>query len=466
MLFSGITFLYYFLPLFLLVYFLTPKQFRNGVLLTASLIFYAWKEPQNVIWLILLALAGYGFGLGLAWLRGSRQSRRLLVLSVCICAAPLVFFKYADFFISGFHAVTGWPLPYISQTLPAGISFYTFQMIGYLADVYRGEAAAQKNPVRFAAYAAMFPQLIAGPIVRYTDIALQLSCRTFGFDRAASGIERFVVGLAKKVLLADVLGELCAKFQASDDRSVLFYWLYAAAFTLRIYFDFSGYSDMAIGLGRLLGFDFKENFNYPYISRSITEFWRRWHISLGSWFRDYVYIPLGGNRVSLGRWLGNVSLVWILTGFWHGASWNFIVWGLFFALLLIAEKCFLRKYLERHPIVSHLYVLFFVIVGFVIFQAGDLGEAVRYLRAMFGAGGLSLVSEEFLYAIRSYGMVLLLAAAASTPLGKAVLASVKRKEKGEQLIHLAEPAAAAVLLLLSTAYLVDGSFSPFLYFRF
>ena len=212
--------------------------------------------------------------------------------------------------------------------------------------------------------------------------------------------------------------------------------------------------------------DFKENFNYPYISRSITEFWRRWHISLGSWFRDYVYIPLGGNRVSLGRWLGNVSLVWILTGFWHGASWNFIVWGLFFALLLIAEKCFLRKYLERHPIVSHLYVLFFVIVGFVIFQAVDLGEAVRYLRAMFGAGGLSLVSEEFLYAIRSYGMVLLLAAAASTPLGKAVLASVKRKEKGEQLIHLAEPAAAAVLLLLSTAYLVDGSFSPFLYFRF
>ena len=313
---------------------------------------------------------------------------------------------------------------------------------------------------------ALFPQLIAGPIVRYSDIAAQLESRTHSFSNVALGTRRFILGLAKKVLIANALGELCDIFKESNDKSVLFFWLYAIAFTLHIYFDFSGYSDMAIGLGKIFGFDFLENFDYPYISGSITEFWRRWHMSLGSWFRDYVYIPLGGNRVSKARWFLNIFIVWMLTGFWHGAAWNFIVWGLFFAILLIIEKLWLLKPLKKSKVLSHIYVMFFVIISFVIFNAADMKEVFSYIGGMFGAGGIPFISEEWLYYLRSYGVVLIVAIIGATPLVKKLVLSVKKKSTGEKIMNIAEPIMLVALLLVITAYLVDGSFNPFLYFRF
>ena len=344
MLFSSITFLYYFLPLTIGLYFLFPKCLKNMVLLLSSLLFYAWGEPKYILLMGSSIVLGYGFGLLVEKYRGKKLGQAFCILSVIISLSFLVYFKYVDFFITNFNAITGLNIPLLKVVLPIGISFYTFQMISYIVDIYRGEAA-QKNIIYMAAYIAMFPQLIAGPIVRYSDIAKQLETRTHSWDMAAEGIRRFVIGLAKKVLLANQLGELCNVFRGSDEKSVLFYWLYAFAFGLHIYFDFSGYSDMAIGLGKIFGFRFLENFNYPYISASITEFWRRWHISLGSWFRDYVYISLGGNRVKRGRQFFNILMVWMLTGFWHGAAWNFIVCGLFFAILIMIEKVWLLKYL-------------------------------------------------------------------------------------------------------------------------
>ena len=378
----------------------------------------------------------------------------------------LGYFKYADFFIANFNAATGLSVPLLKIALPIGISFYTFQILSYTVDVYRGEVKAQRNYISLAAYVALFPQLIAGPIVRYSDIAAQLESRTHSFSNVALGTRRFILGLAKKVLIANALGELCDIFKESNDKSVLFFWLYAIAFTLHIYFDFSGYSDMAIGLGKIFGFDFLENFDYPYISGSITEFWRRWHMSLGSWFRDYVYIPLGGNRVSKARWFLNIFIVWMLTGFWHGAAWNFIVWGLFFAILLIIEKLWLLKPLKKSKVLSHIYVMFFVIISFVIFNAADMKEAFSYIGGMFGAGGIPFISEEWLYYLRSYGVVLIVAIIGATPLVKKLVLSVKKKSTGEKIMNIAEPIMLVALLLVITAYLVDGSFNPFLYFRF
>ena len=340
MLFSSVPFLYYFLPLVLAVYFLTPARFRNAVLLLASLIFYAWGEPKYVLLMLASILSGYGFGLLQERYRGQKGAKLVCGLSVAVSLSFLLYFKYADFFLENFNAATGLGVPLLRIALPIGISFYTFQIISYTVDVYRGEPA-QKNLIHLAAYVAMFPQLIAGPIVRYSDIAQQLEHRSHSTALAAEGVRRFLIGLGKKILIANQLGELCSVFRASDEKSVLFYWLYAVAFALHIYFDFSGYSDMAIGLGKVFGFHFLENFNYPYISASITEFWRRWHMSLGTWFRDYVYIPLGGNRVGRARQLLNILVVWMLTGFWHGAAWNFVVWGLMFAVLLIMEKLWL-----------------------------------------------------------------------------------------------------------------------------
>ena len=373
MLFSSIPFLYYFLPLVLAVYFLTPARFRNAVLLLASLIFYAWGEPKYVLLMLASILSGYGFGLLQERYRGQKGAKLVCGLSVAVSLSFLLYFKYADFFLENFNAATGLGVPLLRIALPIGISFYTFQIISYTVDVYRGEPA-QKNLIHLAAYVAMFPQLIAGPIVRYSDIAQQLEHRSHSTALAAEGVRRFLIGLGKKILIANQLGELCSVFRASDEKSVLFYWLYAVAFALHIYFDFSGYSDMAIGLGKVFGFHFLENFNYPYISASITEFWRRWHISLGTWFRDYVYIPLGGNRVGRARQLLNILVVWMLTGFWHGAAWNFVVWGLMFAVLLIMEKLWLLKPLSKCRPLAHLYVVFFVVISFVIFNA----ENMRY----------------------------------------------------------------------------------------
>ena len=465
MLFSSISFLYYFLPLTLVFYFAVPPRFRNAVLLLTSLLFYGWGEPKYVLLMGLSVLSGYGSGLFLEKYRGGRAGKTGCVISVGISLSFLLYFKYADFFIENFNKVTGAELPLLRLALPVGISFYTFQIISYTVDVYRGEPA-QRNPVRLAVYVVMFPQLVAGPIVRYSDLAGQLADREHSWQGAAWGIRRFVTGLAKKILLANQLGELCGAFRASEEKSVLFYWMYAVAFTLQIYFDFSGYSDMAIGLGRVFGFHFLENFNYPYISASITEFWRRWHISLGTWFRDYVYIPLGGNRRGRGRQLMNILLVWMLTGFWHGAAWNYILWGLCFAALLTAEKLWLLERLEKSRLLSRIYTLFFVMAGFVVFHAQNLGQAVSDLAGLAGAGGIPLVSAEAVYCLRSFGVVLAAGGIGATPAVRVFVRKISENAAGKRVLGLMEPVALAALMLVMTAYLVDGSFNPFLYFRF
>ena len=465
MLFSSIPFLYYFLPLVLAVYFLTPARFRNAVLLLASLIFYAWGEPKYVLLMLASILSGYGFGLLQERYRGQKGAKLVCGLSVAVSLSFLLYFKYADFFLENFNAATGLGVPLLRIALPIGISFYTFQIISYTVDVYRGEPA-QKNLIYLAAYVAMFPQLIAGPIVRYSDIAQQLEHRSHSTALAAEGVRRFLIGLGKKILIANQLGELCSVFLASDEKSVLFYWLYAVAFALHIYFDFSGYSDMAIGLGKVFGFHFLENFNYPYISASITEFWRRWHMSLGTWFRDYVYIPLGGNRVGRARQLLNILVVWMLTGFWHGAAWNFVVWGLMFAVLLIMEKLWLLKPLSKCRPLAHLYVVFFVVISFVIFNAENMGQALSDIGGLFGAGGIPLVSAEAVYCLRSFALVLILAVFGATPLLRNGLVRLSQYPTAGKVLNALEPFTLFVLLLVMTGYLVDGSFNPFLYFRF
>ena len=346
MLFSGIPFLYYFLPVVLILYFIAPQKLKNTVLLISSLVFYGWGEPKYVVLMVASIIIGYVSGLLIEAKNNKRDKKVILFISVFINLGFLAYFKYADFFIENFNSVTGLGVPLLRIALPIGISFYTFQILSYSIDVYRG-IPAQKNLINLAAYITMFPQLIAGPIVRYTDISNELVERKHTFEGFSVGMRRFILGLSKKVLVANILGELCDTFRASDDKAVLYYWLYAVAFALHVYFDFSGYSDMAIGLGKIFGFKFCENFNYPFIAKSATEFWRRWHMSLGTWFRDYVYIPMGGNRVSRPRWFFNIFTVWMLTGFWHGAAWAFIIWGLYFAIFLCIEKLFLLKILEK-----------------------------------------------------------------------------------------------------------------------
>ena len=458
MLFSSIPFLYYFLPAVLLVYFAVPKAAKNAVLLLSSLIFYGWGEPKYVILMIATIAAFYGCGLAIGSAKSQQAKRIWLTVSVVIGITLLTVFKYADFFLQSFAAVTGLSVPLLKLALPIGISFYTFQCMSYVVDVYRGDTAAQKDPVAFGAYVALFPQLIAGPIVRYVDVARELENRTTTMDDAMAGTRRFLVGLGKKILLANQLGLLTEIFRDSSDKSILFHWLYAVAFMLHIYFDFSGYSDMAIGLGRIFGFHFIENFNYPYLSKSVTEFWRRWHMSLGSWFRDYVYIPLGGNRVSKGRWVFNILVVWMLTGLWHGASWNFVLWGLLFAAVLLIEKWL--PVLQKLPrILRHAYVLLIVLLSFVLFNAADLSQAVKDMAGLFG--GLPLTTAESLYYLRSYAVVFAISIVGATPLPKMLAARIPEKA-----MAVIEPVALIALLLICTAYLVDGSFNPFLYFRF
>ena len=462
MIFSSIPFLYYFLPVVLLVYGLTPREGKNAVLLLFSLVFYGWGEPKYLAVMLVCTALGYGFGLALGRAGRPGVRKALLAASVLSSLSFLVYFKYADFFLSNFNALTGASLPLLQLTLPVGISFYTFQILSYTVDVYRGEAQVQKNPIDLACYVTMFPQLIAGPIVRYTDVAEQLKQRGRGdFQKGAS---RFLVGLGKKILFANLLGEVCAAWRGTQDGSVLFSWLYAVSYTLHIYFDFSGYSDMAIGLGALLGFRFPENFNYPYIAASVTEFWRRWHMTLSRWFRDYVYIPLGGNRKGMGKQLRNILIVWLLTGFWHGAAWNFLCWGLYFAALLILEKLVLLRFLEKHRIFGHVYLLLAEVFGFVLFDASTLSGAWDCIRGMLGLGGLPIASAEEVYLLKSNALLLILAALGATPLPKRIAKALEaRCPKAAALLH---PAALCALLLICTAYLVDGSYNPFLYFRF
>ncbi|SHO43251.1 MBOAT family O-acyltransferase [Anaerocolumna xylanovorans] len=467
MLFSSITFLYYFLPVVLLLYFLMPFRYKNMVLLIASLIFYAWGEPVYCILMLLSILQGYFIGLRIEGTADSRKAKVLMASSIVISLSILGFFKYFDFFIANVNKVTHLSLPFLRIALPMGISFYTFHIMSYTIDVYRGKVKAEKDILAFMTYAMLFPQLVAGPIVRYADIAKQLHEREHSLSQCYLGSRRFVAGLAKKVLLANSFGVLCTKFQDSSDKSVLFYWIYAIAYTLQIYYDFSGYSDMAIGLGKIFGFQFIENFNYPYISKSITEFWRRWHISLSSWFRDYVYIPLGGNRVSKFKHIRNILIVWMLTGFWHGAAWNFILWGLYFAILLILEKYCFPKWTEKgNAVLSHIYVMVLVIISFVLFNADSLSQAGSDIGSMFGLSDIPFVSTQALYYLSSYGVLLLVGITGSTPLFKVLYEKFAEKGKGAFLFVILEPVVLCSLLLVITGYLVDGSFNPFLYFRF
>ena len=461
MLFSSIPFLYWFLPAVLLVYFLVPRALKNTVLLVASLIFYGWGEPKLLGLMVFTIALFYGCGLAMGHCQKQGWKKFWLIVSIVISVALLGLFKYADFFIDSFNAVTGLSVPLLKLALPVGISFYTFQCLSYTIDVYRGNVEYQKNPLSFGAYVALFPQLIAGPIVRYVDVARELNSRKHSWEKVALGLRRFIVGLAKKIIIADNLAFFLTLFRSSTEKSLLFYWLYAFGFALNLYFDFSGYSDMAIGLGKILGFTFLENFDHPYMSRSVTEFWRRWHMSLGSWFRDYVYIPLGGNRVGRGRWVFNVFCVWLLTGLWHGAAWNFVVWGLLFGVLLLLEKW--TGFTKNTPgWLGHIWTVFWAVVSFVIFNASDMHQALGDLGGMFGLAGVPLVTPETLYYLRSYGLLFILALVGATPLVR----NTARKIENHPVVAALEPVVLAILLLVCTGYLVDGSFSPFLYFRF
>ena len=446
MVFSSLEFIFFYLPAVLLIYFLIPAKFlaaRNFALFIVSLLFYGWSEP-TYIWIMLLSIAvDYTCGRLISKYKQTKRriAKMALIASVVINLSILGFFKYADFIIANLSAIPIFSgLKPLGVPLPVGISFYTFQTMSYTLDVYLGEACVQKNIASFGSYVTMFPQLIAGPIVRYRDVDADLRQRSHNIDNIARGIKRFVCGLAKKVLLANTAGTFYKSFVdgVSGNPSVVGAWMGIVFFAFQIYFDFSGYSDMAIGLGYILGFKFPENFNYPYISKSITEFWQRWHISLGSWFRDYVYIPLGGSRVGKIRLLFNILTVWMLTGFWHGATWNFVVWGLYFAAFLIIEKLFLLNKLEKFKVLNHIYVLFFVIISFVIFNAADLPEAMQYIGAMFGAGDYPLISAECIYYAESYALTFVIAIFAATPIAKNVINKAKENETRENLINVLE----------------------------
>ena len=467
MVFSSLYCLFLYLPIVLLIYYIAPLRLRNAVLLVFNLIFYGWGEPKYILIMFASIAIDYTHGMLVTRCkeRGNDKGARLAVASsVVFNLALLFFFKYWDFIARSLAAVGLGFLPVLNIRLPIGISFYTFQTMSYTIDVYRGDARCQKNIITFGTFVTLFPQLIAGPIIKYKDLDDQLEHRTHSPEQFASGVQVFVVGLAKKVLLANNLGMLWDAYKAmpAGQLTTAGAWLGILAFSLQLYFDFSGYSDMAIGLGRMLGFEFSPNFNYPYISRSITEFWRRWHISLGTWFREYLYIPLGGNRVSRGRLLFNLLVVWAATGIWHGASWNFLLWGLYFAVLLILEKFFLLRFLERLPAAArHVYTLFLVAVSWAIFAIEDFGHMGAYLAAMFGMAEGGLADGAFRYYLRSYLPTLAVSCAAAVPLGARLWGrlSVRRKQ-------LLLPVLLMAGLLLSTAYLVDATYNPFLYFRF
>lgn len=467
MVFSGIPFLYFFLPVTIILYFAVPKKLKNAVLLFASLVFYFYGEQIYVLLMMANILSAYVFGLLTDKFRGRTAAKVFLALSVAASVLTLAFFKYSDFFIESVNSVFGTGIGALGLALPIGISFYTFQTMSYVIDVYRGKAAPQKNIINLATYVSTFPQLIAGPIVRYTDVEASLTSRTHSFEKFGDGAFRFVIGLSKKALIADNLFSLTESFRASDGKSVAFYWIYAVAFSLYIYFDFSGYSDMAIGLGKIFGFDFPENFDYPYISNSVGEFWRRWHMTLGSWFRDYVYIPLGGNRVGIPRQIINILVVWLLTGLWHGASWNFVIWGLYFGILLLIEKFLLAPLLKNAPrAIKHIYLIVAVMFGFVIFNAASMSDAVRDIGGMFGAGGVPFFSADTLYYLKSYGVTLAVAALGATPLPKIAAKKLASLKCPTAVVTALKAVAIALLLVVCTAYFVDNSFSPFLYFRF
>ena len=458
-----------FLPITLLLYFLIPEGFlkvRNLWLLIASLIFYGWGEPKYIAVMAFSILFNYVMG------RLVGKSRPLLILCIAGNLAILGFFKYTDFVIETVNAVSGGGFGLLNIALPIGISFYTFQTMSYIIDVYRGKVLPQRDFIAFAAYVTLFPQLIAGPIVRYADVAEMLVGRKTNLDQIAEGVRRFIIGFGKKVLLANQVYVIWNEITLMpvSETSTATAWLGAVAFTFQIYFDFSGYSDMAIGLGKIFGFDYLENFNYPYISRSITEFWRRWHMSLSSWFKEYVYIPLGGNRKGLPRQILNIAVVWALTGLWHGASWNFVAWGMYFGVILILEKLWILKWLDKCPaLVGHLYSLILIVLGWVIFALTDFGQMREYLQVMFG-GASAFIDGDFKYLAWSRIWVLIACTIGSTPLVKLVCGRIAGTlsgvKNGEVILGVLETVVLLSILALSIAFLVSGSYNPFLYFRF
>lgn len=475
MLFSSITFLYYFLPITLLVYFVVPKKWKNAILFLASFLFYFWGEPKYSILMAVTIVIGYVGGFVIQKIRNRNNPIKTKLLTWLVVLVPLSFlavFKYMDFAISTVNGVAGSNIPLVKLALPIGISFYTFQIISYLIDVYRGDVAVEKNFINFAAYVVMFPQLIAGPIVRFQTVQAELRERTLSVDKTAAGIERFVTGLGKKVLIADLLGEFVLAMDAVPRSSAVILWIVALAYAMQIYFDFSGYSDMAIGLGLMLGFHFPENFDYPYVSKSITEFWRRWHMTLGGWFRDYVYIPLGGSRVSFIKWVRNVFVVWFLSGLWHGASWNFVLWGVYFGVILALEKLFLKHWLEKLPaVLQHLYAIVLVVISFVIFRIESMAEALAYLGGMFGIGLGEYVALEneislAMYQVKSYGWLIIGAVIIALGIPKWIWQQLQKQSVGRKMAQVVRPIWYIFLMLVVTAFLIQSSVHPFLYFRF
>ena len=464
MVFSSLTFLFAYLPVVLAVYYAVPMKWRNAVLFIVSLFFYGWGEPVYVVMMVVSILANWFFGAKVANNRDNDQpaARKWMTMCVIFNLALLGFFKYFDFFVSNLNALGISFIHPLHLGLPIGISFYTFQAMSYPIDIYRHDTDPQRSAVSFGAYVTMFPQLIAGPIVRYRDIAKQLENRELSVDHFYEGVLRFMAGLSKKVLLANSAGAVFEAVCALPDKqmSVAGAWLGIICYTFQIYFDFSGYSDMAIGMGKMLGFDFLENFNYPYISKSITEFWRRWHMSLSYWFRDYVYIPLGGNRKGLRRQILNIMVVWLLTGFWHGASWNFVLWGVFYGIILVIEKLFLLKHLEKMPAwLCHVYTMFIVIIAWVLFAFTDISAGLHYLSMMFGS--VCLINKEALFFLRSNALLLTVCIIACTPFAKSRFNILNKK----QFSYLV-PAAVLLAFIACTAFIVDASYNPFLYFRF
>lgn len=460
MLFSSIVFLYYFLPILIIAYFITPSACRNYLLLFFSFMFYFYGEPKFGFLIIISALMNYSASKLIV--KYPKHKQVFLILAIVYNLGQLVYFKYTGFIFENLNILfnTNWMIPKI--IMPIGISFFTFQALSYVVDVYKEDTEPSKNFLDFAMYLSLFPQLIAGPIVRYKDVAKEIQSRTIDFENFSQGLKRFVVGLAKKIILANLLGAWVLSLENLVVQSVLSFWLKAIGFTLQIYFDFSAYSDMAIGLGLMLGFHFLENFNYPLIATSITDFWRRWHMSLSSFFKDYVYIPLGGNRVSKIKYIRNLFVVWFLTGLWHGASWNFIIWGLYFALVLLFEKKYLLNFLNNTKVFKYIYASFFIVIGFAIFNAGSMQEVLLNLKSMFGFNHLDFVSVETLYTLRSNFVLLVVSLIVSTPL----LKNLKNKYNKLSFYPYIETIVYPTLLLLCTAYLVDASFNPFLYFRF
>lgn len=469
MVFSSLLFLFYFLPVVLGLYYLAPRKYKNLILFISSLVFYAWGEPVYIALMLFSSVVDYSHGRLIDKYRHRGSTAKWLVASaMLINLALLGFFKYADFLVLNLNGLMGLGLTPLNLPLPIGISFYTFQTMSYSIDVYRQDAPVQKDFIAFATYVTLFPQLIAGPIVRYSTIAHELNIRSDTMDKFASGIKRFAAGLGKKVLLANNIGLLWAEIQdtAPAELSVLTAWLGIIAFALQIYYDFSGYSDMAIGLGKMFGFTFLENFNYPYISRSITEFWRRWHMSLGTWFRDYLYIPLGGSRIGMRGLLRNIFLVWFLTGFWHGASWNYVLWGLYFGALLVLEKFFFGKVLDRLPgWARHGYVLVLVVLSWVLFVHEDLSAGRGYLEVMLGLAGNALWDTRFLYYLVANGLLLAVLVLGATPLPNRFWERFSGVSAGWA-GSLLGPLLYLAILVAATAYLVDASYNPFLYFRF